>query len=99
MTASTPQLPNDKEPVGTPAWRRFFRALARRSPHSGTASFAAATSVAVALNPALSDDRYNVFLETPENRTFWITSKTKAGFTLNASTATSITIGYSIVRR
>lgn len=99
MSTQTPNLPIDKEPVTTIAWRRFFRALLARSPVSGTVTFAAGTSVVVTLNPPLPDERYNVLVEASENNRFWVTGKSGAGFVLNADTPTSATLGYTTVRR
>ena len=99
MSTQNPNLPNDKEPVGAIAWRRFFRALLARSPISGEITFSAATNAAATLNPALPDDQYNVLLDVPENNRFWVSGKTANGFTVNASTPTSATLGYTIARR
>lgn len=85
--------------MGTLAWRRFLRALLSRSPVSGSATFDAGPTVAVTLNPGLPDDQYNVLLDVPQNTRFWITAKSASGFTLNADTSISATLGYTIVRR
>lgn len=99
MSTPNPNIPNDKEPTGTLAWRRFFRALLSRSPVSGSAAFDAATTVVVALNPGLPDDQYNVLLDIPTDTRFWVTNKSASGFMLNADTSNSATLGYTIVRR
>ena len=99
MTTQNPVLPNERDPITSRWWRNFFQAIQSRSPTSGTATFAAGTSIAVTLNPALPDDEYNVLLDAPENKIFWTTVKTTTGFTINASGSTSVTVGYTIVRR
>lgn len=99
MSTPNPNIPNDKEPMGTLAWRRFFRAVLSRSPVSGSAVFDAATTVAVTLNPGLPDEQYNVLLDIPQDTRFWVTNKSASGFTLNADTSISATLGYTIARR
>lgn len=99
MTTSNPLLPSDREPLGTRAWRRFFRALVARSPQSGSAVFDNADRVDVLLNPPLSDAAYNVFLEAHSGDALWVTSKTKSGFVLRSAGPISATIGYTMVRR
>lgn len=95
---SGPFIPSDKEPVGTPAWRRFFQSLADRRPLAGTAGFAGTDRAAVALVPPMPDADYVVVLEPPENQTFWVEDKTPAGFAVRAATATTATISYSLSR-
>lgn len=90
-------IPNDKEPVGTPAWRRFFAGLARNRPRSGAASFGGGAEVAVALHPPAVDTDYVVLLECPENRRFWVGSKTRSGFAVHADGATGATINYTVI--
>lgn len=99
MTTQNPSLPNENVPLTHTSWRRFLRALLSRSPVSGQATFSAGTNVAVTLNPPLLDDQYNVLVDAPENNTFWATNKTPNGFTLNASSSTSVTVGYTTARR
>lgn len=99
MTVREPQIPTDREPVGTRPWRIFFQAIAARAPRSGAVSFGGTASVSVTLEPALPDDRYNVLLDVPENRVVWVSAKSAAGFTLTTGDATSATVGYTIARR
>lgn len=99
MSTQNPILPNEQAEFKHPLWRRFFRGLLARSSVSGTETFSAGTTVAVTLATPLPDTDYNVLLSTPENKTFWVTSPTTTGFTLNASASTSATVGYTIVRR
>ncbi len=50
-------------------------------------------------NPAEPDTSYEIFLGTQLNETFWVTSKTTSGFTLNSSNASSTaTVGWLLVR-
>ena len=99
MTDRNLQLPNEREPQGTPAWRRFFRALAALQPRTGSVTFAGTSSEIVALVPPIAGADYSVLLEVPENRRFWISSKTADAFAVNADGSTSSTIHYVIERR
>jgi hypothetical protein len=87
----------------TREWRdwldKFVSALQSDAPLTGTVTFAAATSAAVTFTTPELTTSYNVALDSPENKTFWITSKTTTGFTINASSATSATVGWTVVRR
>ncbi|MGY3366235.1 hypothetical protein ACVWZL_003360 [Bradyrhizobium sp. GM2.4] len=66
---------------------------------SGTVTFAAATTASITFSPVSQpSSRYVVTLEPTDNKTYWITSKTTAGFTINASSATSATIGWRVTR-
>ena len=65
---------------------------------AGTATFAAATSVAVTLPIAETDANYLIFFDNPANQTLWITSKTAAGFTINSSVSNSTTVGWLLIR-
>lgn len=98
MTTRTPSQPNAKVGFGDKSWVGFFKDVVARLPRSGQATFAGA-SVAVQLDPKMPDDQYDVFLSPVENRVLWITSRTADGFTINASAASTDTIGYIIVRR
>lgn len=99
MTTSSPLLPSDREPLGTRAWRRFFRALVARSPQSGSAIFDNTDRVVVTLNPSLPDAVYNVLLEASSQEALWVTSKSKSGFVLRSAGPISASIGYTMVRR
>jgi hypothetical protein len=65
---------------------------------AGTATFAAATSVAVTLPIAETNANYLIFFDNPANQTLWITSKTAAGFTINSSASNSTTVGWLLIR-
>lgn len=99
MTTTSPLLPSDREPLGTRAWRRFFRALVARSPQSGSAIFDNTDHVVVTLNPPLPDAAYNVLLEASSQDALWVTSKSKSDFVLRSAGPISATIGYTMVRR
>ena len=80
-------------------WRAFFEEVSRRIPVFGTATFAAATTVAVTLAAAEPDAGYHIALvDLPENNTFWVTSQTTLGFTINAASVSSATIGWALLR-
>jgi len=99
MTTQNPILPNDAEPIGTQPWRRFFRALLARSAISGIATFNGGTTIAVTLAVPLPDADYTVLIDASENKTFWTTSRSQTGFTIHASGSTSVTVGYTLMRR
>jgi len=99
MSTQNPILPDARTKLQDTSWYRFFRRLLARSPVSGAETFSAGTTVAVTLAIPLPDTEYNVLIDAPENKQFWTTSKTATGFTLNASSSTSATVGYTIVRR
>ena len=64
----------------------------------GSATFAAATTVAVTLNKTQPDTSYYVSLGPQANKTFWVSSKTTTGFTLNASASSSDVVDWSLIR-
>lgn len=66
--------------------------------NTGTAVFAAATTKAVVFDTVQADALYKVFLGPQANKTFWVTNKTTAGFTLNASSASSDSVDWAIGR-
>jgi hypothetical protein len=65
---------------------------------AGTATFAAATTVAVTLPIAEPDANYLIFFDNPANQTLWVTSKTASGFTINSSASNSTTVGWLLIR-
>lgn len=65
---------------------------------TGTAIFAAGTSIAVVFVSPQPDTNYKVALGALANKTFWVTAKTVAGFTINASSASSDSIDWIIGR-
>lgn len=67
-------------------------------PEDGTATFAAATTVAVTLATTQPDTNYRVSLGSQANKTFWVSGKTTTGFTLNASASSSDTVEWSLTR-
>lgn len=80
-------------------WLRFFQRLSELVPRFGEATFSADTAVAVSLVPAETADTYVVAVQPPENNTFWVSSKTVDGFTLNAASTSSATVPFVIHRR
>jgi hypothetical protein len=77
----------------------LIRALQQRVPLTGTAIFAAGTSIAVTFATAEVNTSYNVLIDAPANLTFWVTSKATTGFTINASASNSETVGWALTRR
>lgn len=67
-------------------------------PVTGTVTFAAATTAAVAFTTAEPSANYNIHIDAPEDRRFWTTSKTTSGFTVNVSASSSATYGWTLVR-
>jgi hypothetical protein len=104
MTRPLPGLPHPSvKLVGadgrvTREWLALFAELCRRVPVTGTATFAAATSVAVTLPAPESDAGYRVLIEGAAARSHWPSGKTTTGFTLNASTANSDTVAWALLR-
>lgn len=79
-------------------WYSRLLAIVDRVPVTGTATFAAATTVAVTFaSPELSTD-YMIVVEPAANRTYWPSSKTVTGFTLNASASNSDTVNWALLR-
>lgn len=64
----------------------------------GSVTFVAATTAAVTLNKTQPDTSYYVSLGSQANKTFWVSSKTTTGFTLNASTASSDSVDWLLTR-
>jgi len=56
---------------------------------TGTATFAAATTVVVTPGVTMANANYKVMLGPKTNRTFWVTGKTTTQFTINAAAANS----------
>lgn len=65
---------------------------------TGSATFVAATSVAVSFPTAEANTSYGIFIEGVANRTYWVTSKATGGFTINASASNSDTVRWLLVR-
>ena len=59
---------------------------------SGTDTFASAATKVVTFATAQADTNYRVALGPQANETFWVSTKTTAGFTLNSSNATSTAV-------
>lgn len=72
---------------------RTYRPIER-----GSATFAAATTRAVTFGTAQVDTNYYITIAANANKTFWVTSKTTSGFTLNASAVSSDTVDWMLVR-
>jgi hypothetical protein len=77
----------------------FARAVQFNTPTTGTATFAGAATAAVTFATPEPDTSYNVHVEPPENRGWWITGKSTSGFTINLSAASSTTYAWTVVRR
>lgn len=109
MTQSIPSPPHQDSPLvdRSPrmAWEwydwifKLLRTLRLNTPLTGTVTFAAATTAAVTFDTAEASADYNVILDIPENRTAWVTSKATTGFTVNVSSSSSATYGWTLVRR
>lgn len=78
---------------------RLARAVRHHVPLTGTATFAAANSVAVVFASAESSTDYNIHIEQAGGLLFWHADKATTGFTINASAVNSDTVGWSVVRR
>jgi hypothetical protein len=108
MTQALPEPPTANERVLdssgklTIEFYRFFNQLVNvlrvRLSITGTATFAAGTTIAVVLDNELPNTDYRVAVEATENNTFWITSKATTGFTINAASSSSATVGWVLTR-
>lgn len=65
---------------------------------AGVASFSAAATTTVTFLIPETNTNYSVFLENTGNRTLWVTNKTTAGFTINASAASSASVSWLLIR-
>jgi hypothetical protein len=89
MARPTPALPHPTVALVGPdgrmarEWLAMFAELVRRVPVTGTATFAAATSVAVTLSAPEADASYRVLIEGAAARFYWPSGKTTTGFTLS----------------
>ena len=63
----------------------------------GTSTFAAGTTVAASLGVTLPSAAYKIVISAGANKTFWWTSKTTTGFTLNASSSSSDTVDWMVI--
>jgi hypothetical protein len=92
----------DARGVATREFHQWLSEVCDRLPITGTATFAAGTSVVVDFTAAgladQVDTNYIVVLEPVEDKTFWVTSKNVGDFTLNASVATSAEIKWALLR-
>lgn len=104
-----PEAPLSADEVLVPGTNRFSRrvwrflvdlvaALKNRVPITGTATFAAATTATVTFATAEPDANYQVYFSAPDNKTYWASSKTTAGFQANASGSNSNTVGWQLIR-
>lgn len=108
MARSFPGVPNPDTEIAKPDrhptqdWMRFFydlmAALKNRVPVTGTATFAASTSVAVTFATAEADANYRVYFAASDDNYHWATSRATTGFTANAKNSTSVTVGWQIIR-
>lgn len=73
-------------------------ALLNRIPITGTVTFAAATTAAVTFDTPEADANYKIFYSSGADNYFWTTSPTTTGFTANAKTSTSATVGWQLIR-
>ena len=98
MTTQTPRIPPPQEPRDSVNWYKYLQDIQARSPIAGTVTMSG-TSATVTLPQALPDTDYVAALEAPENKKFWVTSKTTTGFTVNADASSTATVGYIVVRQ
>lgn len=83
-----------------PVCRGGYSTTANTTSMKGTATFAAATTVAVAFPTTQYDAVYRVMLTPqadPVGR-LWVSSKATTGFTINNSSSTSIAVDWQVVR-
>lgn len=84
--------------VMTREWYGRLQNIADRTPVTGTATFAVATSVAVTFaTPEVSTD-YMIVIESPAVRSYSVTSKTTTGFTLTTALSNSDTVNWALLR-
>lgn len=76
----------------------LYTALLNRIPITGSATFVAGTTVAVTFATPEPDANYRIYVSPDANRTYWATSETTSGFTLNASASNSDTVGWLLMR-
>ena len=75
----------------------LVKGISAMASQRGSATFAGSSTVAVNLPVALPDAAYTVSLSGSASETFWVTSKTTTGFTLNSSNASSTaTVDWSV---
>lgn len=109
MSREVPQPPHPSVSVLDAAGRfvrewfdwidKFAKNIRFNAPLTGTVAFSAATSATVTFATPEASANYNVSLDPPENKTFWVTSKATTGFTVNASGSTSVTVPWTLHRR
>lgn len=108
MALNLPRVPNPDAEIAeagghpTRDWLRFFyeliAALTNRVPVTGSATFAAATSVAVTFTTAEAAATYDIFVAAADDNYHWASSKATTGFTLNAKNSTSVTVRWQLIR-
>lgn len=102
-------IPNPDAPLvdlrtgrATQEWYARFSdlvsALLNRIPITGSVTFSASTTAAVTFTTPESSASYQVKFDFPEDNYGWATSRTVNGFTANAKTSTSATVGWEIIR-
>jgi hypothetical protein len=64
----------------------------------GSVTFTGGTSVSVTFPKDEPDANYFVAISASSNQTFWVTSKTVSGFTINASGSSTATVDWILVR-
>lgn len=105
---SLPPAPNhsvdataDRQRISAELFRFFsnlIAALLNRVPITGSATFAAGTTVAVTFTNAEPSADYSVWFAPSSNLVLWASSIATTGFTANASSSNSTTVRYMIVR-
>lgn len=104
MSRPYPRLPHPNGALVTSdgkiatEWHGQLLELVRRVPVNGTATFAAATTVAVTLAAPEADTTYKILVEGVSARTYWPSAKTVTGFTLNASASNSDAVTWFLLR-
>lgn len=83
----------------TRQYRDLLLEIVRRLPVTGEATFAAGTSVAVTFSAPEMDATYKIaLLDLPADNRFWVSGKSVTGFTINAASSNSDSIGWALLR-
>lgn len=101
MTAKIPDFSEglaDGQGKATRNWYNYWKDLGTGI-QSGSFTFTGVTTTTITLSPPMPTAQYNVFFDAPIGTATWATNKGTTSFIANTSTASSLTWGWSAIRR
>lgn len=94
-----PQLPDRMSREWSDWVHEFAKTAQFNTPLTGIATLTATTSVVVSFTTAEPSVAYQIHYDAPDDRRLWTTSKGTASFQINSNISTTVTVGWSLLRR